>query len=240
MSGPLWMPLHIADFARDTRHLSAMEKGAYLELLMTAWTSGGALPTDEKRLARIAGLNPKEWNRARETLLDFLALDGDVYRQKRIDLELEKASELIDKKRAAGKASARARAQQVFNGCSTGVATEGATDGQQNANQSQSQGSVSKDTGGEPPKNVAKDVYDNGVALLCASGSSPAAARSLIGRWRKTSGDHDVLSAIIDASRQSVSDPKAWITARLNKTGSDHSALFASIDRTFGPAGATQ
>lgn len=231
MSGPLWMPLHVSDYIRDTRHLSTQETGAYLLLLMNAWTSNGELPADEKRLARIAGLTPKDWKRSREVLLDFLTLEGGFYRQKRIDVELKKAGELILKKSAAGKASARARAERALNGCSTGVATEGPTDGQQTGNQSQSQSS-SKEEGAAAPKELS--VFDRGVALL---GGSPGSARSLIGKWRKAHGEEAVESALADAERLNISDPKSWITARLAKPANDRGALYESIERTFGGKG---
>ena len=51
-----WMPFYVADYLRDTRHLSATEHGAYMLLIMQAWTQGGLLPLDPVRLARIAGL----------------------------------------------------------------------------------------------------------------------------------------------------------------------------------------
>jgi len=56
-----WMPFYVADYLRDTRHLSATEHGAYMLLIMQAWTQGGLLPLDPVRLARIAGLSRDEW-----------------------------------------------------------------------------------------------------------------------------------------------------------------------------------
>ncbi len=236
MSGaPLWMQLHIPDYIRDTRHLSTVEHGAYLLLMMSAWTSAGDLPADEKRLARISGLNPKEWNRSREILLDFFTLEGGFYRQKRIDLELQKAGELIEQKRAAGKASARARAQQALNSRSTGVATGTSTGRQREANQSQSQGSVSNDTGGTPPEDPLKKLIDDGIALLLRTGTkSEGSARSLIGMWRRDYGNDATHSMIADAVQRNVADPKGYITKGLASGSSQTDALFASINRSFG------
>lgn len=234
MTTPIWMPLSVADYLKDTRHLCTREHGAYFLLLLHAWTSDGELPLDETRLARIAGLSPKEWRFSREIILDFFVLGENSYRHKRIDAELARADEFIEQKRVAGRASAAARAQRMSNGRSTDVPTATPTEGQRDANQSQSQGSVTNVTGGEPPGDPVKMVFDEGVSVLTKAGSSPAQARSLIGQWRKTHRDDAVASAIGEAKRLEVSDPKAWITKRLNNAANDETALWASIDRIFG------
>jgi uncharacterized protein YdaU (DUF1376 family) len=191
---------------------------------MTAWTSKGALPAEDKRLARVAGITPKEWADSRAVLLDFFRLQDGAYRHKRLDQELVKAGELIEKKRAAGKASAAARAAKPQgNGSSTGVGT-GA---QQSANQSQSQsqGSVSKETAGKP-----RSIFDIGVEVL---GGSPGSAKSLIGKWRKAHGDIAVQAGLADAERMEISERRSWLIARFAKPANDAAALYASIDRTF-------
>lgn len=143
-TAPLWMPLNVADYHKDTQHLSTLEHGAYFLLLMHCWTTGGALPGDEKRLARIARLSPREWKQSREVLLDFFKLKNGEFRHKRIDAELAKADDLIEQKREAGRKSAAARAERAFNGRSTAGATGTPTEGQREANQSQSQVQESK------------------------------------------------------------------------------------------------
>ena len=121
---PIWMPLYVADYLADTRHLSTVEHGAYLLLIMHAWMSNGELPQDEKRLARIAGLSLAEWEEAADEVLQFFYDAGGCWRSERIDKELERAQALIDQRREAGKASAAKRARQrKVNERSTGVAT---------------------------------------------------------------------------------------------------------------------
>lgn len=105
MTDRAWMPLYVPDYLADTGHMSTVEHGAYLLLIMHYWQNDG-LPTDDKRLARIARLSPDEWASVRETIADLF--DGN-WRHKRIDAEIAKATDLISKRRAAGKAGASVR-----------------------------------------------------------------------------------------------------------------------------------
>lgn len=87
MTARPWMPLYIPDYLADTGHLSTIEHGAYLLLIMHYWQNRG-LPSDESRLARICRMTPDEWADARETLAGFF---DDQWRHKRIDDELSTA-----------------------------------------------------------------------------------------------------------------------------------------------------
>lgn len=100
-----WMPLYVPDYLADTGHLSTAEHGAYLLLIMHYWQNDG-LPTDDKKLARIARLSPDEWADIRDTIADLF---DSNWHHKRIDAELAKATEVMSKRRAAGKAGAKAR-----------------------------------------------------------------------------------------------------------------------------------
>lgn len=96
-SNRAWMPLHIGDYLKDTGHLNAAEHGAYMLMIMHYWQHG-ALPADERLIARIAKLSPNDWAESRDVLA---MLFGPGWTHKRIDAELSKADEIIEKRRAA-------------------------------------------------------------------------------------------------------------------------------------------
>ena len=63
--GRAWLPLYVGDYLRDTRDLNTLQHGAYLLLIMHYWQHDG-LPSDDARLAAIAGLTVAQWRRIRE------------------------------------------------------------------------------------------------------------------------------------------------------------------------------
>jgi uncharacterized protein YdaU (DUF1376 family) len=97
-SRPIWMPLYVGDYLRDTRHLTTLEHGAYLLLIMEYW-SKGRLPTDDKNLRKICEISPYLWRRHRSVLA---ALFGPGWRHERIEQELKKANELRLKRAVYG------------------------------------------------------------------------------------------------------------------------------------------
>lgn len=133
------MPFYVGDYLRDTGHLTTMEHGAYLLLLMHAWTHDGVLPNDDRRLLNIAKMGVRDWKRSSCTLRAFFYVDGDTLRHRRIDRELANSRDMTEQRRAAGKASAVARnGQRKANGRSTGVEVSLDVPLQQNARPSQS------------------------------------------------------------------------------------------------------
>jgi uncharacterized protein YdaU (DUF1376 family) len=77
---------HIGDFRRDTASLSDTDAMAYLKLLWMYYDTEQPLPANPQLLAFKIGSNAESV----QLILDaFFTLDGDFYRQKRCDAELE-------------------------------------------------------------------------------------------------------------------------------------------------------
>lgn len=94
---PLWTDAYLG----DTTHLTTIEHGAYLLLLMVAWRNGGWLPNDDKLLARYARLNMAQWGRIRHTIMAFFIVENDRVIQRRLRDELNVIKQVRDKRREA-------------------------------------------------------------------------------------------------------------------------------------------
>jgi len=103
------MPLYIADYMADAAHLSTLEHGAYMLLIMTYWQRGKALPSDNGRLANVVRMSNEQWNEIRATLAEFFIDDGQTWTHKRIEIELAKFRAKSEQAKAAGQASVAAR-----------------------------------------------------------------------------------------------------------------------------------
>jgi uncharacterized protein YdaU (DUF1376 family) len=104
---PLWTDAYLA----DTGHLTTIEHGAYLLLLMAMWRAGGSLPNDDKKLMRFAHLNAGQWHRMRETLMEFFNVEGDQIVQGRLTDELS----FVRQHRAKQSNNARAKYRKNNN-----------------------------------------------------------------------------------------------------------------------------
>ncbi|MCW5720017.1 MAG: YdaU family protein [Devosia sp.] len=84
---PLWTDAYLA----DTGHLTTLEHGAYLMLLMSMWRAGGELPNDDRKLARFAKLTTPQWLRIKDTIMEFMTVseDGLTVSQGRLGDELQ-------------------------------------------------------------------------------------------------------------------------------------------------------
>lgn len=135
MSKPdIFMPIYIGDYIRDTGHLSTAEHGAYMLLLMHYWSTGVALPGDEKRLARITKSTPQQWAESREVLLDFFELRDGRYFHKRVEHELQRAAKIYEDRSNAGAKGAANRWRKHSKANGSGIANESQSDRQNDAN----------------------------------------------------------------------------------------------------------
>jgi len=110
MSSTPFMPLYTSDYLGDTGHLSTEEHGAYLLILMQMWNAGGMLPSEARKLARVARCSTKKWNGMAGTILEFFETSGDQIYNPRLLKERQKAESKSDLRRSAGAKGGAAKA----------------------------------------------------------------------------------------------------------------------------------
>lgn len=106
----LWTDKYLA----DTRHLTTLEHGAYLLLIMEAWRRPHCdLPDDDLILARMAGLSAEEWAATKPVIMAFWTLDkrSKKWRQKKLTSERD----YVTKKRKSQQDKAAKRWQKTEN-----------------------------------------------------------------------------------------------------------------------------
>jgi uncharacterized protein YdaU (DUF1376 family) len=101
---------HIGDYAKDTRHLSILEHGAYTLMLDWCYASEKPLPDDEKTLFRLCGAFEKAEQKAVLLVLnEFFTRENDGWTQKRVLAEVATFRDKQDKATRAAEASWESR-----------------------------------------------------------------------------------------------------------------------------------
>lgn len=103
-----WMPLYVGDYLADTQRLTCEQHGAYLLLIMDYWRNGPP-PDDDEILAQIVKLDKAKWRKSRGVLSRMFNVENGIWKHKRIDAEIIRATDISDKRKAAGKAGAAKR-----------------------------------------------------------------------------------------------------------------------------------
>jgi uncharacterized protein YdaU (DUF1376 family) len=212
---PLWTDAYLG----DTTHLTTIEHGAYLLLLMTAWrTRDCALPDDDRLLARYARLNTQQWKRMRPIIEAFFTIENGFWKQGRLTDErgaVERHRLQQSEKGKAGAAAKSLKRQERDKAAAKSGSTSAEAQVQPDASSlTHTQCSEDKSSGGEPPADPIKQVFDLGVSILVAASCTEKNARSLIGKWRKSHGEAKVLQGLLDCRARGISDPVEWLEKR--------------------------
>ena len=231
-----WTDAYLA----DTRHLTTVEHGAYLLLLIEAWRRPRCdLPDDDAVLARLAGLTQSEWEAVRTTVLAFWRRDGRsrTWSQKRLLKERDRAR--VRSKSASDKAIKRWSKREKIDaaalpsGCPDDATTATATATSSVETNVSTAAAAASDlfdhaeydgAAGTPPApaqvssaaDIKRTIFASGLALLIEQGIPEPRARSMIGRWRKDHSDGAVLDALSRAATEQPSAVLEWISGRLN------------------------
>lgn len=87
-----FMKFYISDYLVDTQHLTTIEHGAYLLLIMTYFQSGKSLPDNDQKLARFCKLSVTKFQKMKPTLKEFFSISGGEWVHKRIENDLDEIS----------------------------------------------------------------------------------------------------------------------------------------------------
>lgn len=205
------MQLYVADYLGDTRHLTTEQHGAYLLLLMTMWRSDGYLPADEKKLARIACCTPSRWTKISDDVLAFFDVDGDRLTNKRLMLELEKASEKSIKRSVSGTRGAKAKALKKQRGA---AANDTGLPKHSSDIRYQTSEDKSSDAAGVVAIDHDAEAWRQAVAILTTQGGMTVAkARPLFGRLLSAHKlePRDLLPSLAKATVTGTQDPQGYL-----------------------------
>lgn len=203
---------HLGDYARDTRHLTILEHGAYRLLLDIYYASEEPLPLDMTAIERLAGARTHSEKKAIRTVIEeFFISASDGWRHERCD----KVISAYRQKREKAQKSAKKRWSPSCERIATAERTH--CDGNAKAmlpiTNNQEPYSVTNVTDGKP------SPRDELFALVAPTakqfGIGDKQTRSLFGQAVKLAGgDHAaVVSVVNNALRDPPLEFAAWLIA---------------------------
>ena len=180
---PLWTDAYLG----DTTHLTTIEHGAYLLLLMTAWrTSECALPDDDRLLARYARLDARQWKRMKPILAEFFVISDGKWRQRRLDDEREAVMTHKQKMSERGQAGAAAKALKTKGRHQAQARTSKPSAEAQDKRETSSHSHIEKDKDKSLSK---KTLPDDWKPEPFGEGSQ---SRRIVDRWTQDALDHQI------------------------------------------------
>ena len=218
---------HIGDFIKATARLSDSQTMAYLRLLWMYYDSEKPLHLDSKILAFQIGASQDDVDLL---LSSFFVLSVDGWRQTRCDKEIAEYRTFLDKKSAAGRASAERRknssatpVEQVFNECSTDVQLT--TNHKPITNNHKP---IKKNIGAEAPLDVQESVWNDFLAIRKAK-RAPLTETALDGIKREAAlAGWDLNKALSECITRGWTGFKAeWVINRASFNGNKQEALEA-------------
>lgn len=228
-SMPLWTDAYLG----DTTHLTTVEHGAYLLLLMTAWRAReNKLPDDDRLLARYSKLGPAQWKRIKPIIAEFFTIENGHWTQRRLIDEAIAVKQFRERQRKAGKASALKRKGRHSTAVDSGsnlnqpptptptpnLSVEakaspvaGATKSDENSvdDGEQRQGTSAPPTAAD----IKKAIFDTGKSILADAGHSDPGG--MIVKWRRTYSDSIMLTALTRCLAEQPEQPISWLSAAL-------------------------
>lgn len=116
----IWMPWFIQEHRAQASTLTHVEHSVLCYLQMLFWQEGGAIPNDDRWIAKRVRQTPKQWRAMRGLLLHNCVIAKGKITHPKLSAEFSRALVNVEQKRKAGQASAAARkGQRETNVCRT-------------------------------------------------------------------------------------------------------------------------
>lgn len=218
-----WFPFYVGDYLGDTQRLTTEQHGAYLLLIMDYWRNG-APPDDDDVLRQITKLDAKVWKKHRPSLARMFQVADGEWKHKRIEAELAAAEANAERRSSKARAAAEARWGNAASNAAGNAPSmpEAVLEGCPPQSPSPKKNSEADASGGEPPPDPDKIMFDAGRKLLIEGGASAASAGQLLGKWRRDHGTEAVITALGKAQRHGAIDPKSFIEGALRNGQRPH------------------
>jgi uncharacterized protein YdaU (DUF1376 family) len=108
---------NIADYRKDTGHLSTIEHGIYRQLIDWYYLDEQPIPEETQVVIRRLRLGSDEVKFLENVLSDFFVLSKTGYKHKRIEVEIKDYQEQVEKNKSNGKLGGRPKkTQSVISG----------------------------------------------------------------------------------------------------------------------------
>ena len=217
------------DWLAGTTELSLEEEGAYIRVCALIYSKNQPIPDNERWLAGACRVSLRKWTTLRQSLLDAgkITIEDGLIHQHRCEYELEKAAKRARKCAENGAKGGRKSAEirgispkplethDTVEATAQASLKHRARDSTNHQPPTLTSGSKEPAPQSSAVVNPDEVLFDQCLAYLTARAVKDKHARSLIGAWRKEYGAGAVIEVVSEASRQSVSEPVAWIVKAL-------------------------
>lgn len=105
----IWMPLIIADIARDTLGFPLEFYAMYLKLMTAMWQNNGQLRDNEDYLRRVSGATAAQWIQHRQDIANLFVPGDGSWTHNGIREQLARAGAVSESRRSAGKIAINTR-----------------------------------------------------------------------------------------------------------------------------------
>jgi uncharacterized protein YdaU (DUF1376 family) len=214
-----YMPLYTSDYLGDTFHLTTLEHGAYLLLLMALWNNDGELPNDPEKLRKVSRLSRANWKKVWPSIEEFFEVSCDSICQKRLseihEAVTQKRKTLSENGKKGGRPkSLKTKDQPKAKGSEKVKQPEPELDITPDVSSSNEEST----SGTSLPLEISdrEFIWSSGIDLLTRNGIQERSARSFLGMQIKTAGgaaagEKIVATAITAAMQAGSGDPQAYI-----------------------------